>query len=221
MSDWPTHRHACDSICDKGSMTAVATDKGHPVENTNKEQPRPTDKSQPGLRRPGQQSLQIDEGGSQQLQIPLSDKNIGGPTPSYLNNDKVLYDVPTCSKATGQTFEITVKANREKLKIPIHSSWDGNEIMKYLSHALRIPLDKLKVIHKGKYCTSEIILGVVQKDTAVLMVLGERAEDCEGLEPKDVDILMKQVTVGRNDAIRALKHTRGDLVDAILHLPNK
>ena len=42
------------------------------------------------------------------------------------------------------------------------------------------------------------------------------SEDATGLEPKDIELVMSQASVGRNQAIKALKDNDGDIVNAIL-----
>ncbi|TPX65941.1 hypothetical protein SpCBS45565_g04815 [Spizellomyces sp. 'palustris'] len=51
-----------------------------------------------------------------------------------------------------------------------------------------------------------------------LLALGPRDEVPDGCHPRDIEILMAQLGVDRNTAIRALRSNGFDLVDAMLHL---
>ncbi len=53
-----------------------------------------------------------------------------------------------------------------------------------------------------------------------LDIPGERAESEEGVDSMDIDVIMKQLSVDRNTAVKALKNT-GDVVDAIFEISNK
>ena len=56
--------------------------------------------------------------------------------------------------------------------------------------------------------------------TTLFAFSGERAESEEGVNSTDIDIIMKQLRVDRNTAVKALKST-GDVVDAMLEISNK
>ena len=49
---------------------------------------------------------------------------------------------------------------------------------------------------------------------------GELAESEEGVDSTDIDIIMQQLRVDRNTAVKALKST-GDVVDAMLEISSK
>ncbi|OAF71319.1 NAC-alpha [Intoshia linei] len=54
-------------------------------------------------------------------------------------------------------------------------------------------------------------LVTVKKEPEIDEVLDE-----EGLDPKEIELVMKQVNVSRNVAVRALKENSGDIVNAIV-----
>lgn len=143
--------------------------------------------------------------------------------PSYLLHNVHFFDVPAINE-THPLVTIIVRANKTKTKIKVHNSWDSKSAFKYLSHNLEIPLDKLKLIHKGQMVTQddEKICSLL-KDKAVFQAIGEKAEDDSGVNNTDIEVIMKQLggSVERNDAVKALKETGGDVVDAMLHLGNK
>ena len=57
-------------------------------------------------------------------------------------------------------------------------------------------------------------------DKTLFLAFGEVAESEEGLEKGDVDVIVNQLAVERNVAIRALRKT-GSVIDAILEIGNR
>lgn len=51
-------------------------------------------------------------------------------------------------------------------------------------------------------------------------ISGEQAENEDGVDVGDIEVIMKQLHVDRNTAVKALKNT-GDVVDAIFEISNK
>ena len=51
-------------------------------------------------------------------------------------------------------------------------------------------------------------------------ISGEQAENEDGVDVADIEVIMKQLNVDRNTAVKALKNT-GDVVDAIFEISNK
>ncbi|XP_048738253.1 uncharacterized protein LOC125652855 isoform X2 [Ostrea edulis] len=136
----------------------------------------------------------------------------------YIENDQVCHNVPVFDKSKEHT-DIVVKANRQKQTISIQENWDGCMIYRFLSHRLQIPLDRLKVIHKGKIVNADSMRECIQRK-AVFQVFGEKAEDASGVDNRDIDLMMRQLNISRNDAIVALKK-HGDVVDAMLDIGQK
>ena len=141
-----------------------------------------------------------------------------GTERSYLCFNKVCFDVPALN-ASEKTVSITVKASKTKHKLSLQTNWCAPDILKYISYSVQIPLDKLKLICKGCLLTKENIVNFV-KEKAVFQAIGEKAEDEVGLDNTDIDVLMRQLHVDRNDAIKALKE-KGDVIDAMLYIGNK
>ncbi|KAL3878469.1 hypothetical protein ACJMK2_030814 [Sinanodonta woodiana] len=138
---------------------------------------------------------------------------------TYLFRDEECTDVPELDPNQSRC-QIFVKYNKVKHKIYIQKSWTGSEIYKVLSHELKIPLEKLKVIHKGKLLSVECI-GEAVEESAVLQAFGEMAASDEGLDKRDVGVMMQQLKLERNEAIKALRKTKGDLIDAIIEAGKK
>ena len=130
-------------------------------------------------------------------------------TPSTFQQDHV-----TNSFAT-----ITVKYQNEKYKFELQEHMEGQQIMELIVDKVHIPLEKLTLVHKGKKVNSENVKSLI-RDKAVFMAIGEKAENEEGLNKDDIKVLMKQLSVERNVAVKALRET-GDVVDAILHISEK
>ena len=114
---------------------------------------------------------------------------------------------------------IRVKANKKKYEITLQSDWSGATMMGVISHNIRIPLDRLKLIRQGKHVTAETITQVAT-NKAVFQAIGEEAENEEGLEDAEIKIVMKQAEASRNQAVRSLRKT-GDVIDAIFDITNK
>jgi NACalpha-BTF3-like transcription factor len=151
----------------------------------------------------------------------ISDKDSKNSTSKktfYIENDQIRHNVPVLDKTKSYT-DIVVKANRQKQTIGIQEEWDGPMIYRFLSHQLQIPSDKLKVIHKGKIVKADSIRECIEKK-AVFQVLGEKAEDASGIDDRDIELMMRQLRISRNEAIVALKE-HGDVVDAILAIGRK
>ncbi|XP_021371236.1 uncharacterized protein LOC110461852 isoform X2 [Mizuhopecten yessoensis] len=142
----------------------------------------------------------------------------GSGSRTYLSDNIYMGDTPTPDLS--QPYDqIIVKGNRDKQTVVIQGSWSGEDIFKVIASAVKIPMNKLKVIHKGKVMTSESIRSAI-RPKAVFQVIGERAEDEDGLDKRDIEIMMAQLHVDRNEAILALKK-KGDVIDALLHVGSK
>ena len=114
---------------------------------------------------------------------------------------------------------IRVKANKEKHTITLQSDWTAATMMKVVSHNVRIPLDRLKLICKGKQVTVDTIAGVAT-NKAVFQAIGDQAEDEDGLEASEIELIMRQTAASRNEAVRSLRKTQ-DVIDAIFDITNK
>ncbi|XP_076449395.1 uncharacterized protein LOC143285848 [Babylonia areolata] len=116
--------------------------------------------------------------------------------------------------------DVTVRYNKQKHKFKVCDAWDSPTIFSKLSSFLACLPDNMRVIHKGKQLGADSIRSAVGSG-AVFQVLGERMEDASGLVPKDIDVLMRQMGVERNVAVRALRQCGGDLIDAMMVVGNK
>ena len=132
-------------------------------------------------------------------------------------------DIPCDYEATGDadsldTISVYVKHNKLKHKLKLSLS-SADTVFQMISDYLCIPLSKLKLIHKGKmvreYNVKEFLY-----DKTLFLAFGEVAESEEGLEKGDVDVIVNQLAVERNVAIRALRKT-GSVIDAILEIGNR
>ena len=132
---------------------------------------------------------------------------------TYLFKNEHHSDIPKLDEMKAFST-VSIKCNKTKHNLKIQTSWTGNEIFKFLSHSLKVPLEKLKIIHKGKVLNEETI-GETVKDKAVYQVIGEQAESEDGLDQRDIEVMMKQLGIDRNGAVKALKKS-GDLIDAML-----
>lgn len=113
---------------------------------------------------------------------------------------------------------VCIKYAKMKHKVQLTRPCSSLDAFKAFSRAIRVPVEKLKVIHKGKLQTEANITENL-KDNAVFFAMGEMTEIEDGLNPMDIEIIMKQLSVDRNVAIKALRKT-GCLLDAIFEVGN-
>ncbi|XP_022333750.2 uncharacterized protein LOC111130800 isoform X1 [Crassostrea virginica] len=151
-------------------------------------------------------------GKSSEINGPQKDKFF------YVKNDRICYDLPILDKSKEFT-DIVVKANKQKQTVSIQDDWDGETVYHILSHHLQVPVDKMKIIHKGKILRADNIREFICKK-AVFQVFGERAEDASGVDDRDIELMMRQLNISRNEAIAALKEY-GDVIDAMLQVGHK
>ena len=88
-----------------------------------------------------------------------------------------------------------------------------------IAASLSIPRERLRLVARGKQLDN----GLCGRDvdpSVLIMAVGRAAESEDGLHPKDIDVLMQQLSMERNDAVRALRQADGDLVDAMLNVGN-
>lgn len=124
------------------------------------------------------------------------------------------------SQMNGDIVSIFIKHNKEKKKVEIAKNPDdSNSTFQQISDFLRIPVGKLKLIHKGKMVVPENV-NTFLTHGALFLAFGEVCECEDGLDKTDIDILIKQLNVDRNVAVKALKQT-GTLLDAIFDIGNK
>ncbi|KAH3835139.1 uncharacterized protein LOC127878930 [Dreissena polymorpha] len=131
----------------------------------------------------------------------------------YLHDNEYHTDVPVVSEEEPFAL-ITVKYNKDKRSLNVQLSWTGEALYKYFAHSLHIPLENLKIIHKGKIMSRENIIETV-KNKAVYQVFGEAAENEDDVDQRDIAVMMEQTGMDRNRVVRVLKK-KGDLIDALL-----
>ncbi|XP_074649879.1 uncharacterized protein LOC141905051 [Tubulanus polymorphus] len=120
-----------------------------------------------------------------------------------------------------RSVNIVVKANKTKYNIAIPETWNGERIMNKITETVKIPLDKMKLIHKGRKLDATIIKTTI-RNKVIYQAIGEKNEDESGLDTEDILTLMKQMSVDRNTAVKALRQSdNSDLVDAIIWLGNR
>uniref|UniRef100_H3AWR2 MYND-type domain-containing protein n=1 Tax=Latimeria chalumnae TaxID=7897 RepID=H3AWR2_LATCH len=125
-----------------------------------------------------------------------------------------LIGVTEKGKVCGRVLEIKHNKLKHTIKIPNHAS--GERSFGLISRHLRIPPEKLRLISKGKVVHKDNILTFLQEN-ALFQAFGEQAECEDGLDPRDIEVLVAQLSVERNVAVRALRKT-GELIDAILYI---
>jgi hypothetical protein len=125
---------------------------------------------------------------------------------------------PTTSKNDISNVVVYVKYAKEKHKVQLRLPCTGVQVIEHFSRILHVPVERLKLIHKGKLQTESTILESL-KPNSVFLAFGEVAESEDGLEAEDIELIMKQLSVERNVAIKALRKTNS-LIDAIFEIGN-
>ena len=117
-----------------------------------------------------------------------------------------------------ETVKIVIKHNKVKQELTVSKSDDGDSILQVISDSVGIPKSKLKLIHKGKIVTNNNIKDMLF-DKASFLAFGEISESEEGLESADIDLIVGQLGIDRNLAIRTLRKT-GNVLDTIIEIGN-
>lgn len=117
-----------------------------------------------------------------------------------------------------ETVRIVIKHNKVKHELCVSRTKDGKTILQVISDAVSIPASKLKLVHRGKMATCDNIQGMLF-NRALFLAFGEISESEEGLEKADIDLIVKQLDVERNLAVKVLRRT-GNVLDAIIEIGN-
>ena len=80
---------------------------------------------------------------------------------------------------------------------------------------VHVHLESMTLIYCGKKLTADRLHTV--QDKALILVLGRAKEDETGCDLRDVDCMMAQLGLGRDECVRLLKRHDFDLLDAMLH----
>lgn len=142
-----------------------------------------------------------------------SDQMIEGISSISLKESKKVEDV-----FGKETVRIVIKHNKVKHELCVPRTKDGKTILQVISDAVSIPVSKLKLVHKGKMATCDNIQGMLF-NRALFLAFGEISESEEGLEKADIDLIVKQLDVERNLAVKVLRRT-GNVLDAIIEIGN-
>ena len=117
-----------------------------------------------------------------------------------------------------ETVTVFIKHDKMKHKLCVPTAENGQTILQMISDAVSIPVSKLKLIHKGKMATCDNILEMLF-NKALFLAFGEVCESDDGLEKADIDLIVKQLDVERNLAVKVLRKT-GNVLDAIIEIGN-
>ena len=97
-----------------------------------------------------------------------------------------------------------VKYLKEKHKVELPVPCTGVQVLGHFSCILHVPVERLKLVHKGELQT-ELTIVESLKPNSVFLAFGEMAESEDGLKPEDIELIMNQLSVERNVAIKALR----------------
>ena len=132
-----------------------------------------------------------------------------------------LKELDTCKSENtfiGKSVTIIIKHNKVRQELSVPSTENGEAILQMISHCVGIPVSKLKLIHKGKMVTTDNVQSMLF-NKALFLAFGEISESEEGLEKEDIDLIVKQLGVERNLAVKVLRKN-GNVVDAIIEIGN-
>ena len=149
----------------------------------------------------------------------LVDTHTGKQDLSCNNKVEETLHLATTSHNDRSNVIVIVKYAKEKHKVEISLPCTGQQALEHFSSILHVPLERLKLIHKGKLQTDVTIMDKL-KPNSVFLAFGEMAENEDGLEAEDIELIMKQLSVERNVAIKALRKTNC-VVDAIFEIGNE
>ena len=139
--------------------------------------------------------------------------------PSHSAEVEIAETVMKQREAELHNVTVCVKYLKEKHKVELCLPCTGVQAVEHFSRILHIPVERLKLIHKGQLQT-ELTIVENLKPNSVFLAFGEMAESEDGLEAEDIELIMKQLSVERNVAIKALRKTNC-LVDAIFEIGNE
>lgn len=123
---------------------------------------------------------------------------------------------------TSSSIPITIKygATTYHMHLDNEPNLSKSEQFNMIANHIHIPSDRLKLIYKGKRYTNENWQDLNLISNMIFLSIGEQNEDDTDINSKDIECLMKQMTIDRNIAIKALK-LHPNIIDAILYLGNK
>eukprot|EP00762_Andalucia_godoyi_P005559 ANDGO_00500.mRNA.1 hypothetical protein len=112
--------------------------------------------------------------------------------------------------------------------IPLNDDADAADPIVICASRLCIPRSKFTLIAKGgkKISTKREFFEQcratpLQGPPLVFLGVGIPEEDDTGCDPRDIEVLVRQCNIDRNDAIRTLRKNDQDLVSAILDIGNR
>ncbi|XP_002732413.1 uncharacterized protein LOC100366649 [Saccoglossus kowalevskii] len=225
IQDWPSHRSSCKPL-------KTSTDTEKDAVKTNKTESNNCAASQKSPKIIQRTKLTDSERQNNVDEVPNDLRHSDlkciwtdckdGNMPTVNNSSGLLtegsLDLASIEEQVDQSHTITIKHMKLKHKVKITESWNSEKMFCHVCDFLRIPVDKIKLVHKGKLMKKENLKEFV-RERAVFQAFGEVAENEDDLLTGDVDLICKQLSCERNAAIRALRKT-GNVVDAIFYIAN-
>ena len=214
--DWVKHKANCHIHCSKIQKTSdkdnavklnvheALEDTGQTIESMDQQTQSMSKTVDVVTRLKENENLVDTRTGKQDLSCTKVEESLHLATTSHSDRSKVV---------------VKVKYAKEKHKVEISLPCTGQQALEHFSSILHVPLEKLKLIHKGKLQTHVTIMHKL-KPNSVFLALGEMAANEDGLEAEDIELIMKQLSVERNVAIKALRKTNC-VVDAIFEIGNE
>ncbi|XP_041076446.1 uncharacterized protein LOC121295625 [Polyodon spathula] len=117
------------------------------------------------------------------------------------------------AKVLGCSVTIKVKHNTLKHTLQLPEGTTGLDCYGLISRHLRVPAEKMRLVSKGKLVRRCNIVDFLN-ESAVFHAFGRQSECEDGLDERDIEVLMTQLSVERNVAVRVL-HKTGGVINAM------
>ncbi|ELT89338.1 hypothetical protein CAPTEDRAFT_178444 [Capitella teleta] len=115
---------------------------------------------------------------------------------------------------------VRLNCNKQKTSLVLNYSASSDRIIQNVADAAKVQADKMKIVCRGKCLNADNIKDNL-KANDLLLIIGEVMENEDGLVKEDIDVIMQQVGAERNAAVKALRASDGDVIQAIIDIGNK
>ena len=114
-----------------------------------------------------------------------------------------------------------LKAKSGKFSVRACSRVPGAILLENIAKLSNVPLGEMKIIVSGTIVTVDNYRQILAKNGKINgLVLGEPSLDASGLRERDIDYLTQKYKLARNDAIKRLRQSNGDVIGAFVNIEN-
>jgi len=129
----------------------------------------------------------------------------------------------TAKHACDECRQVQLKGKSGKFSISACHRVPGDILFENIAKRSNIPIAEMKIIVKGVVVSLENyrqILTCESKSKINGMVLGEPSLDSSGLRERDIGYLAEKYKLARNEAIKRLRRSNGDVIGAFVDIEN-